>query len=390
MNKTAEFVIIGGGINGCSTAYHLAKRGVKNVLLIEKGQIASGPTGRSSGVVRQHYTIKTLAEMARDSVRLFQNFEEEIGGDAGFVQCGVVYFCGPENAETLKQNVEMLQGLGIRQTLLDAGELKRMEPQIFHENIACGGYEPDGGYADPALTANSFCEAAQRLGVEVLKRTQVTGLKIENEAILGVVTDKGEISSPNVINVAGPWGGQIAAMAGVEIPITPTRHPVVILQRPATWLNPTPVWADLINGWYFKPEGRSGIMVGSIQDDHHRVDIETYADVPSYEETDAYSQAILKRFPVMEEGLARKGWAGLYDVTPDSQPVIDLIAEVKGLSMAIGFSGHGFKIGPAVGRIMSELAIDGKCASYDITPFRRSRFSEGESSHGKFTYSIIG
>jgi glycine/D-amino acid oxidase-like deaminating enzyme len=179
MSKTADIVVIGGGINGCSTAYYLAKRGVKNILLVEKGHIASGPTGRSSGIVRQHYTLRTLAEMARDSVHIFQHFQEEFGGDAGFVQCGVVFFCGAENAAVLRQSVEMHQRLGIRETLLSAYELKKMEPQLFHDDIACGAYEPDGGYADPALAANSICEAAQRLGVEVMRRTQVAGLKVE-------------------------------------------------------------------------------------------------------------------------------------------------------------------------------------------------------------------
>lgn len=389
MSKTAEIVVIGGGINGCSTAYHLAKRGAKKVLLVEKRHIASGPTGRSSGIVRQHYTIRTLAEMARDSVRVFQNFEAETGGDAGFVQCGVVFFCGEENAAVLQKSVEMHQSLGIRETLLSADELKKMEPHLFRDDIACGAYEPDGGYADPALAANSICEAAQRLGVEVLRRTQVTGLKVVHGKIQSVITNGGEISSPNVINIAGPWGGQIAAMAGVDIPITPTRHPVVIMQRPPSWRQATPVWADLINGWYFKPEGRNAIMVGSIHDDLSRVDTETYADIPSYEETTAFSDAILKRFPVMEEGLAQKGWAGLYDVTPDSQPVIDQIPEVQGFYCAVGFSGHGFKIGPAVGRIMSELVLDGKCSSYDINVFRYARFREGESSHGAYKYSVI-
>jgi sarcosine oxidase, subunit beta len=179
-------------------------------------------------------------------------------------------------------------------------------------------------------------------------------------------------------------------MAGVEIPITPTRHAVVIMQRPASWREPTPVWADLINGWYFKPERLDGIMVGSLHNDHRQADTETYAETPSYEEIAASSGEILKRFPAMEEGLAKKGWAGLYDVTPDSQPVIDQIPEVKGFYCAVGFSGHGFKIGPAVGRIMSELVLDGKCGGYDINVFRYARFRENESSHGAYTYSIIG
>lgn len=390
MSKTADVVVIGGGINGCSTAYHLAKRGVKQVLLIEKGHIASGPTGRSSGIVRQHYTIQTLAEMARDSVRVFQNFEAAIGGDAGFVQCGVVFFCGERDAATLKGTIEMHSRIGIRESLMTADELNKMEPRLCGDDIAYGAYEPDGGYADPALAANSFCESAQRLGVEVMRRTRVTGLKVAGGRIHGVTTDKGEISAPSVVNVAGPWGGHIAAMAGAAIPIIPTRHPVVIFQRPASWRGPTPVWVDLITGWYFKPEGRSGIMVGSLHDDDRPVDSESYAETPTFEETDRYASAILKRFPVMEEGLAQRGWAGVYDVTPDSQPVIDEIPEVKGLYCAVGFSGHGFKIGPAVGRIVSELVLDGKCSSYDVSVFRYARFREGRSGRGRYAYGILG
>jgi sarcosine oxidase subunit beta len=205
-----------------------------------------------------------------------------------------------------------------------------------------------------------------------------------------VVTDKGEIATRCVINVAGPWGKDIAKMVGIEIPMKASRHPVIILERPPQWRTPTPVWGDLINGWYFKPERDAAIMVGSIRDIDDDVDIENHATLPSYEETETYSAAALKRFPVMESGLARKGWAGLYDVTPDWQPVIDRIPEVDGFYCAVGFSGHGFKIGPAVGRIMSELVVDGACKSYDIALFRYARFQEKSSSRGAYAYGIVG
>lgn len=390
MRKTADLVIIGGGINGCSCAYYLADRGVKNIVLVERGHIASGPTGRSSGIVRQHYTHETLAAMARDSLKVWKNFKQEIGGDAGFVQCGVVFFVGENDANFLKQTIQMHQRIGIRDELLSVDDLRKMEPGLFSEDIACAGYEPDGGYADPALAANSFGAAAQRKGVEIAKRTQVMGLKVEEGKIVGVTTDKGEISAPVVINVAGPWGGHVAEMAGVHIPIKASRHPVVILQRPVTWRNPTPVWGDLVNGWYFKPERNTGMMAGSLQDIDEDVDIEGHATVSSYEEIETYSAAALKRFPVMNEGLAQGGWAGLYDVTPDWQPVIDAIPEVKGFYCVVGFSGHGFKISPAVGRIVSELVLDGKCHSYDIDLFRYVRFQMHKSSRGAYAFGIVG
>jgi len=384
MNKTADAVIIGGGINGCCTAYYLAKRGMQNVVLVEKGHIASGPTGRSSGIVRQHYTHETLAAMARDGVNTWKNFVEEVGGDAGFVKCGVIFFAGEKDADVLRNTVAMHQRIGIRENLLSADELKKMEPGLYADDIAWGAFELDGGYADPALAANSFCEAAEREGVEVMRKTLVTSLKIDQGKITGVRTSKGEISTNIVINVAGPWGGRIAAMAGVDIPIKVSRHPVVILQKPASWRKPTPVWCDLITGWYFKPERNAAMMVGSMQDSDDTADIDGYSTIPSYQETETFSSAILKRFPVMEEGCSQGGWAGLYDVTPDWQPVVDQISEVQGFYCAVGFSGSGFKIGPSVGRVMAELVLDGKCTSYDIDLFRHARFQQKHSSRGAY------
>ncbi len=390
MADTADVVVIGGGVNGSSAAFHLAKRGIGRVVLLEKGHIASGPTGRSSGVVRQHYTTRTLAEMARDSVKVFHDFANVVGGDAGFVPCGVVFLSGHGDAATLGAAVKEHQQIGIRESLLSGDDLRRLEPQLFLDDVACGAYDRDGGYADPALAANSFADAAKRAGVDVRKRTTVTGLVADARGIQKVVTDKGEIATRAVVNAAGPWGRGIAAMVGVDIPMTVTRHPVVVLQRPAAWRTPTEVWGDLVGGWYFKPDGVAGIMVGSVQDDHTAVDIDTHNDTATHEEVVNASSAILHRFPIMEEGLAQKGWAGLYDVTPDSQPVIDRVAGVDGFVCAVGFSGHGFKISPAVGRIVSELVVDGRCTSYDIGLFRHDRFARGELHPGGYHYGIIG
>ncbi len=392
VKKTADVVVIGGGINGCSIAYHLAKRGVKRISLLEKRHIAGGPTGRSSGVIRQHYTIETLARMATDSLRIFRNFAGEFGGSAGFVQTGAVFVVSGANAAALQKTVSMHQRIGIRTSVLSPGDLYKLEPNLFAEDLACGAYEPDSGYADPALAANSICEAARSQGVEVLQRCPAVGMRVENGEIRGVRTIHEEIETNAVINVAGPWGSEIAAMAGVEIPITPSRHPVVLLTRPAAWRNPTPVWVDLVNAAYFKPEGESKILIGSIrtEEGHVRVDPEVYAETPDYDTISLYSDGIVKRFPVMKEGMVQGGWAGLYDVTPDWQPVIDKIPEVKGFYCAVGFSGHGFKLAPAVGTIISELVLDGECRTYDITPFRYERFREGRLTRGEYEYSIIG
>ncbi len=392
MKRIADIVVIGGGINGCSIAYHLAKRGIKRIVLLERRYIAGGPTGRSSGIIRQHYTIETLARMAADSLRIFQHFTEIFGGSAGFVQTGAAFLVSEDNAATLQETVAMHRRIGIRTNVFSSDELKKLDPFLSAEDLACGAYEPDAGYADPALAANSICNAACAMGVEVMQRSPVVGLKVERGQIRSVQTAQEEIETGTVVNAAGPWGSHIAAMAGVEIPITPSRHPVVLFQRPSQWRNPTPVWADFVNAVYFKPEGETKILVGSIssQEGQIRADPEAYAETADYETISTYSDSAVKRFPVMREGLAQGGWAGLYDVTPDWQPVIDRIPHVKGFYCAVGFSGHGFKLAPAVGTIMSELVIDGRSRTYDIAPFRFARFSEGSLSHSKYEHRIIG
>jgi glycine/D-amino acid oxidase-like deaminating enzyme len=390
MSRTADVVVIGGGINGCTTAYALAARKVTRVVLVEKGHIASGPTGRSSGIVRQHYSHATLAAMARDSVDVWEHFADLVGGDAGFVRCGVVFAAGATQEPALRATVAMQQRLGITASVLSVGELQELERAFDAADLTCAAYEPGGGYADPALAASSFAQAAERLGVEILRKTSVLGLTRAGGRVTGVETTAGPISAPTVINIAGVWGGRVAAMAGAHIPIHVSRHAVVILRRPATWRGPTPVWADLATGWYFKPERETAMMVGSLADTTDDVDPDDYATTPTFAEIEEYAAGALRRFPVMEEGAAQGGWAGVYDVTPDWQPVIDRVPGLEGFYCAVGFSGHGFKIGPAIGRAVAELVLDGACRTYDLSLFRYSRFQEQQSSRGTYNFGILG
>jgi sarcosine oxidase subunit beta len=207
-----------------------------------------------------------------------------------------------------------------------------------------------------------------------------------------VITDQGEIATRVAVNVAGPWGAEIGAMAGVAIPIFASRHPVIILHRPPSWRTPTPIWFDMVRGFYYKPEHGAGFMAGTLDEATHHaaVDTEAHATVPEYSEVETLSDATMKRFPVMESGTAQGGWAGLYDVTPDSQPVIDRIDQVEGFFCAVGFSGHGFKLAPAVGVIMSDLILTGRTAAYDIDCFRYARFREGRAGKPAYEYSVIG
>jgi sarcosine oxidase subunit beta len=267
-----------------------------------------------------------------------------------------------------------------------------MEPQLDTTGVGFGAFEPHGGYADPAMVANSFAAAAEREGVQIMRSTEVVDIRVEKGAVSAVVTSKGEIPTRSVVNIAGPWGNQIAKMVGAQLPLSASRHPVLVLERPETWHSPTPVWGDLVQGWYFKPEGRHGIMIGSLTEveSDRNVDAEKYTMKTSYEETVPYSEAILNRFPVMGDGSATGGWAGLYDVTPDGLPIIDEFPESEGFFCAVGWNGHGFKTSPALGVLMAELVATRKCTKYDISIFRRDRFATQTGLATKSAYAIIG
>jgi len=391
-NLSADVVVIGGGVNGCSTAYHLAKAGVKKVVLVEKGYIASGPTGLSSGVVRQYYTLEPLAMMARDSVKVLQDFHEIVGGDAGFVQCGIVFMGGARDESAMRESATMHKQLGIEEKSLTVEEMRAMEPQLNLEGIAYGAYEPQGGYADPAAVANSFANAAKLLGVEILHNTEVIAIKTNSGRVVGITTNNGEIATEKVVNVGGPWGRRIANMVGIDFPLSASRHPVLVLERPPSWSTPMMAWADLVKGWYFKPDGPRGVMIGSLTEieTDRGVPVEDYAATVSFDESIPYSESAMYRFPVMQDGGMMTSWAGLYDVTPDGIPVIDRFPEVEGFYCAVGWSGHGFKTSPALGALMAELVTTDACTRYDIGIFRHDRFGKETTKKSKSAYAIIG
>lgn len=389
MSERVDAVVIGGGINGVSIAYALRRAGAGRVMLLEKGHIASGPTGLSSGVVRQHYSTESLAAMARDSLKVWQNFDEVIGGDAGFVQCGVVFFAGARDAGAVRSSYEMHRRIGIREELLGPEALIELEPALYADDIEVGAYEPDGGYADPAAAAFGFADAATRAGVEIRRNTEVLAVTVDQGRVHSVLTAVGRVHTETVVVAAGPWTPKIVATAGIHLPIRASRHAVVMFRRPPVWTQDTLVFGDLVRGWYFKPESGAQIMTGSIRDTADSVDCEDFSRVPSEEERTEYGAALMHRLPIMKEGSVSGGWAALYDVTPDWQPIIGEL-EIRGLFCAAGFSGHGFKIAPAIGTAVSQLVMSGACTDYDLQPFAPQRFLQSTSSHGSYSFGILG
>ncbi len=386
MTSRAEIVVIGGGVTGASIAYHLARRGARDVIVLEKNFLASGATGRSSACVRQHYSTPETCRMVLKSLRFFEQFEELTGGrTASFVRTGYLLGVDDRLRRQMEASVALQQSVGIDARLVSPDEMRELEPRLRTEDLTAGCYEPDSGYADPSQTTQGFAGAARDLGVRIMEQTEVTAILTEGNRIKGVRTSRGEIEAPIVVNTAGTWGDRIGRMAGVEIPLTVCRHKINFVAWPEEARRPHPMVYDFVTNIYTRPETGGLILVGPLDSDelHDRADPDGYQEGVTFDETlDALGRAAT-RFPVLEQGSVAKGYAGCFDVTPDWHPILDKVGP-EGFYIAVGFSGHGFKLSPAVGEMMAELITEGPRPGADVSAFRLSRFAEGTPIRGTY------
>lgn len=393
MQSSADVVIIGGGITGTSAAFQLASRGLK-VVLVEKRFIGAGSTGKSSAIIRQHYSNDITARMALYSVRVFQNFAEVVGGDAGFVRTGFCVLVDPRDRAGLEENVAMQQRVGVTTRLISPEELRELDPGIAGTDLLAIAYEPDGGYADPASTATSYADAARRAGAEILQGVRVTGIEMKGDRIKSVTTSNGAIAAEAVVNCTNAWAPEIGNMVGLDLPIQASRHQVATFQRPRAHARAHVTAGDFMNQIYYRPDSSNLTLVGSIasSEAEHRVDPDRYNEAADYEFIEDAATRIRSRYPYMEQALGRGGWSGIYGVTPDWHPIIDEVPSGSGFFIAAGFSGHGFKLGPAVGVMVADMVTGAATptAGLERGLFRYARFAENKPVVGKYEYSIVG
>lgn len=392
MAETADIVVIGGGVIGCSIAFSLAKRGIHNIVVLEKNFVASGATGKSSACIRQHYSTEVTSRMVLRSLRVFENFADAVGGSAGFVRTGFLMGVPEKDRTALNKVIAMQQRVGIRTSLVGAEEIREIEPRTRVDDLVAGAWEPDSGYADPSDTTASFIRRAREMGVRLQQSTAVTGLKTAGDAIAEVLTDRGSIATATVVNAAGVWGDRVAAMAGVSIPLTVCRHQIRFVKRPPEVASSHPLFYDFVHQIYTRPEGRDLTLIGSMNpaEIHDRADPDRYNEGVDFDGTAEAVGYLCHRFPAFERGHFHSGYSGPFDVTPDWHPILDEAPGVRGLYIAVGFSGHGFKLSPAVGEMVAELVINGKRPDSDINVFRFNRFAEGQPIRGLYDEALMG
>lgn len=388
--RACDVAVIGGGIIGCAVTLELARRGA-SVVVLEKGALASGSTGRSSAIVRQHYSNEVTARMARWGLDVFRDFDERVGGECGFVGCGFLILVPARDAEGLSANVALQRGLGINTRILAPEEIPEVLPGADPSDLVAAAWEPGAGYADPHLTTSGLADAAKRHGARFLFNTAVTGIRFAGGKVAGVDSTAGRFDASAVVNCAGPWGARVAAMAGLEVPVNACRAQVSVYGRPEGQRGPHPVVLDFALASYFRPE-TGGLMLVGLIDPSEAEDIVDPDDYPEHTDRgfdEMVGERWARRCPAMEAADLRRGYAGLYEITPDWHPVIDEVPAGSGHFLCTGFSGHGFKLAPAVGLMTAEMVL-GERATFDRRMFRLSRFAEGDPVHGRYEYSITG
>ncbi len=391
MARTYDVIIIGGGIMGCSTAFQLAQRGLK-VAIFEKDTIGAGPSGRSSAIIRQHYSNELTARMALYSLGVFQNFEERVGGECGFVQTGFVMLAAAKDREGLAANVAMQQRVGVQTELITPETLKEIMPSLKTDDLVAVAYESESGYADPYLTVTAYAAAARHAGVKIHQNTLARGINFTGGKVVGINTDSERIDAPIVLNCAGAWGARVAKLAGVDVPINSCRVQVAFFRRPKGYEADHPVVADFTRATYFRSETGGLTLVGLIDpaEADAVVDPDRYNENTDMDFVLDVGERLIERFPAMEESETAKGYASLYGITPDWHPVIDELLPGSGFYISAGFSGHGFKLAPATGVMTADLITGAADPEFDPAMFRLSRYREKAEVRGQYEYSIAG
>ncbi len=373
-----DVVVIGGGIIGLASGYYLAERGA-SVTVCEKASLGNGSTERSLGGIRAQFSTPVNVELSLASMAVWDDFETEFGIDISHHRVGYLFLARrEETAEAFREQIAMQQERGVPSEYLAPAAAREYCPELRAEEFVGATFSASDGYADPHLALQGFATAAREAGAELQLHTPVTDIDRDSAGVSGVVAGGEELSADMVVNAAGPWAREVAGMAGVELPIAPKRRQVLVIDPEIPVPETSPLTIDLDRGAYFRPEREGVAFVGG-----HFSERDPDADPDDFDESfdlEWATTALERAADVAEyfgpEARIRRGWSGLYAVTPDHHPIIE--ETVPGLITAAGFSGHGFQHSPATGQLVTELCLDGDASLVDIGDLGSSRFETGD------------
>jgi sarcosine oxidase, subunit beta len=373
MIKSADIVIIGGGVQGNSIAYNLAKRGQKNIVILERNTCASGSSGRCAAGVRQQFGTEMNCILARESVRILEQLSEELDYDIELNQKGYLILAYTEKElAQFKKNVQLQQSLGIASKLITPEEAKEIVPLINIKDVLAATYCPTDGNANPLLTTFAYAEAARRLGVKLYRFTEAQKIESEHNQVTAVLTNQGRISTNTVVNAAGEYAKEVGEIAGVEIPVYSQRHQILVTEPVE------PLWDPMLmsfsRNFYFQ-QLPNGTIVGGYGDPEN--EIIGHNLKATWQFSKVMAKKMIQLVPALKNVHMVRQWAGSYIMSPDSQPILGEHPQLNGYYMSVGFSGHGYMLAPVSGKMLAQCILNQEI-ELPIEKLDIGRFKRGE------------
>ena len=370
-------MVIGGGVVGCSIAYHLARRGQRDVVVLEREAVGSGTTSKAAGGIRSQFPTETEIRFSLEAIGVFERFVEEFGVDIGYRRIGYLFLISdPADLAGYRERMTLQRRLGVDVREITPADAQAIVPALRVDDLIAAVWGPTDGMAGPAEVTNGFARRARELGVRIVEGVTVTGIDVAHGGAQGVTTSQGAVSAPLVINAAGPSAARIGRLAGVDVPVQPRRRHIFFTEPFPEIPGPVPLTTDRATGFYFRKEMEQLLLSpGDVEDIGEDFDVPV--DRARIDET---VEKALHRIPIVEKARIAGGWAGLRPLTPDDHAIIGWAPGVDGFFLAVGFGGHGFQHSPATGRYVSEWLLDGK-PSLDLSLFDPGRFAAGRAAH---------
>jgi sarcosine oxidase subunit beta len=374
--RTASAIVVGGGVVGCSIAYHLAGRGLRDVLVLERETVGSGTTSKAAGGIRAQFSTETEIRFSLESIRVFERFEDEFGVDPGYRKIGYLFLVSDAaDLRGFEQRIALQRRLGVDVRVITPDDARKLVPALRVDDLLAAVWGPDDGLAGPAEVTAGFARRARERGVRIAEGVRVTAIERDGDRVTGVTTTDGAVSAPLVVNAAGPAAARVARMAGVEIPVHPRRRHIFFTEPFPEIPGPVPLTTDRASGFYFRKELEQVLLSpGDVQDIGE--DFEVPMDAAMVGEA---VQKAVDRVPLLEQARIAGGWAGLRPLTPDDHAIVGWAPGVTGFFLAVGFGGHGFQHSPATGHHVAAWIVDGTPAM-DLSLFDPARFADSRGS----------